>query len=81
MYKRINLFSNNTTVAHDKSGIIYLQRSQEHLLSNYQFLMNGTEQKIRGQTIDKTMAKLGAWSETKKLKWGTVETCESRCVA
>ena len=29
----------------------------KNIFSNYQYLMNGTEQKIRGQTIDKTMAK------------------------
>ena len=39
-----------------KSGTICLGRNQEHL-SNYQFLMNGAEQKIQGQTIDKTMIK------------------------
>ena len=32
--------------------------------------MNETEQKIRGQTIVKTMIKPGTWSETKKLKLG-----------
>ena len=30
--------------------------------------MNGAEQKVRGQRIDKTMVKLGSVVETRKLK-------------
>ena len=43
---------------HDKSkSWIYLANNQGHLLTNYQFLMIETQQKIWGQTADKTMAK------------------------
>ena len=75
-YRRINS-SITIQVVHNKtkSGIICLGRNQHHeerILSNYQFLMNGTEEKNRDQTIDKTVAKPRKWSETKKLRQGII---------
>ena len=67
MYRQINLFINNAPVIHDKtkSRIICFGRNQAHL-SNNQFLLKRAKQKLQGQTIIKSMAKL----EIKKLKMG-----------
>ena len=75
MYRRINLFNNNTVVVHDKtkSGIICLGRNKKRILSNYQYLMNEAEQKIRGQQLIKPIPNQAAWSKTKMLKLGSFQ--------
>ena len=74
IFKRIYLLNNNPTVVHDttNSGIKCLERNQEHPLPNYQFLMNGVEQKIRkAKRLINLWPNHGAWLETNKLKQGS----------
>ena len=80
MYRRINFFNNNTTVVHDKTklDIICLERNPEHLLSNYQFLMNKERaimksKRSEAKQLIKSRPNQGAWSRPKRLKPGTVQ--------
>ena len=47
-YKLINLLNNNTTVVRDKTKFS-VEENTKSIPSSHFFLMNGAEQKIRGQ--------------------------------